>query len=255
MIIIKKPEEIAIMREGGEILVKVLKEVQKKITPGVETAQLNKLAEKLVYKNKAKPSFKNFLPTSYQGRRYPASLCTSVNEEVVHGIPSNRELKEGDIIGLDLGICFKNFYTDATITVPVGEVKKEVQELINTTKKALYLSVFKIKPKNRIGDISSVIQETIESAGFSVVRDCVGHGVGKFVHEEPSVPNFGKPHTGIILQKGMTLAIEPMANLKGYKVEIEKDGWTIKTCDRSLSCHFEWTVVVTENGYEVLTLI
>lgn len=255
MIILKKPEEIEKMRQGGKILVEILKYIKKEVKPGITTKKLDSLAESLIYKNNATPSFKNFSSASYQKIKYPAALCTSVNDEVVHGIPSIRKLKEGDIIGLDLGICFKGFYTDAAITVPVGKIEKEAKQLIDVTKEALQQSVCEIKPKNRIGDISSVIQKTIEAAGFSPVKDCVGHGVGKYVHEEPSIPNYGRSGTGKLLKKGMTLAIEPIANLKKYKVELYHDGWTIKTCDGSLSSHFEWTVAVTENGYEVLTLI
>ncbi len=255
MIIIKKPEEIEKMRQGGKILTDILRYIKKEIKPGITTKKLDSLAENLIYKNNATPSFKNFSSNSYQEIKYPAALCTSVNDEVVHGIPSSRKLKEGDIIGLDLGICFKSFYTDAAITAPVGKVGKEVKRLIDVTKKALKQSVKEVKPKNRIGDVSSVIQKTIEAAGFSPVRDCVGHGVGKFVHEEPSIPNYGEPGVGKLLKTGMTLAIEPIADLREYKVKVCQDGWTIRTCDGSPSSHFEWTVAVTDDGYEVLTPI
>ncbi len=255
MIIIKKPEEIEKMRQGGEILAKILRHIKKEVKPGITTKKLDSIAESLIYKNNATPSFKNFSSNSYQDIKYPAALCTSVNDEVVHGIPSKRKLKEGDIISLDLGVCFKGFYTDAAITVPVGNIGKNVKKMIDVTKKALNLSIKKIRPKNRIGDISSIIQETIENADFSVVRDCVGHGVGKFVHEDPAIPNFGESGTGKLLKTGMTLAIEPISNLKRHNVEICQDGWTVKACDGSISSHFEWTVAVTEDGYDILTPI
>ena len=248
MIYIKTPEEIEKMREGGEILAQILKKVAENVRPGTSTKYLDKLATKLIYQNNAKPSFKG-----YEG--YPNALCISVNEEVVHGIPSSRILKEGDIIGLDLGIVYKGMYTDHAVTVPAGGVSKKAQKLINVTKEALEQGIKQVKVDGYIGDVSWAIQKFVEENGFSVVRDLIGHGVGKKVQEEPEIPNFGQAGQGAKLEKGMTLAIEPMVNIGDWKVKILSDGWTVVTADGSLSAHFEHTIVVVKNGAEVLTKI
>jgi methionyl aminopeptidase len=248
MILIKSDKEIQLMRRGGRILARILDELEKKTRPGVVTADLNNLAEDLAKKFGAKPSFKSY-------RNYPASLCVSVNSEVVHGLPKKRILREGDIVGLDFGLLYKGYYTDIARTVGVGKISSLARKLIFVTKKALDLGISQVKPGNHIGDIAFAIQNYVESKGFSVVRDLVGHGVGKKVHEPPQVPNFGKKGTGIKLEKGMTIAIEPMVNVGSHEVKILPDGWTFVTSDGGLSCHFEHTVAVTEDGFEILTKI
>lgn len=246
MIIIKTPREIEIMRESGKILAKVLKKVAKAVKPGITTQELNRLAKELVLKYSALPSFEG-----YKG--YPAALCTSVNEEIVHGIPSKRKLKSGDIVGLDLGVLYKGYYTDAAVTVPVGKVSPEVSRLIKVTKKALEVGIEKVRAGNHIGDISAAIQKYVEAQDFSVVRNLVGHGVGKHVHEEPQIPNYGRPGTGEELKIGMTLALEPMVNMGGYQTRQAQDGWTFITQDKSFAAHFEHTVVVTKKAPRILT--
>lgn len=248
MIFIKTKKEIELMRQGGKILAKILNELEKETKPGTNTHDLNELAENLAKKFGAKPSFKGY-------RNYPASLCVSINSEVVHGLPKKRILKEGDIVGLDFGLFYQGYYTDMAKTVPVGKISSLAQKLIFVTKKALDLGIAQVKPGNHIGDISFAIQSYVEANGFSVVRDLVGHGVGKKIHEPPQVPNFGEKGTGVKLEEGMTLAIEPMVNAGSYKVKLLSDGWTFVTCDGSLSCHFEHTVAVTKTGFEILTKI
>jgi len=234
------------MREGGMILAKVLKKVAKYVRVDITTQELDKLAKELVFKYGGKPSFEG-----YEG--YPAGLCTSVNEEIVHGLPGKRKLKSGDIIGLDLGVLYKGYYTDAAITLAVGKVSPRVLKLIKVTKKALKKGIGEVRVGNHIGDISAAIGEYAESQGFSVVRNLVGHGVGKLVHEEPQIPNYGKPGTGPELKVGMTLALEPMVNIGGYQTRQKDDGWTFVTQDKSYSAHFEHTVAVTKKGPRILT--
>ncbi len=247
MVIIKKPEEIEIMSQGGKILAKILKNIAKAAKPGASAFKLNQLAGKEIEKYKAKPAFKGY-------RGYPFILCTSINEEVVHGFPlAKKILKPGDIIGLDLGIEYKGYFTDMAITCPIGKISPLAKKLIKVTEKALFLGLKQIKPGNYIGDISSAIQKFVEQNSFSVVRDLAGHGVGKNLHEDPLIPNFGQPKTGLRLEEGMTLAIEPMVNASGYQVKTSDDGWTVVTSDKGLSAHFEHTVVVTKKGYKVLT--
>lgn len=264
MITIKTREEIELMRQGGKILAEVLDEVAKKIQPGITTAELNKIAEDLILRKGAAPAFKG-----YHG--FPSALCVSVNEEVVHGVPSQRELKNGDIVGLDLGIiyppelCFScpfssgncgdtpGLFTDAAITVAVGEIDASAKRLINVAKRALEIGLEQIKPSAYLGDLGFAIQSYVESEGFSIIRDLVGHGVGKELHEEPEIPNFGKAKTGLKLQEGMTLAIEPMVAMGKYHIKKGKDGFAYETADKSLSAHFEHTVVVTNDGCEILT--
>jgi methionyl aminopeptidase len=248
MIIKKTPQEISIMKKGGKILAKILDELSFAAKPGIATEDLNKLAEKLIFKYGAKPSFKE-----YEG--YPFSLCVSINEEVVHGIPSKRKLKKGDIVSLDLGIWYEGLCTDAAVTVGVGKISKEAKKIIKVTEECLEKAVEQAKIGGHLGDISTAVQNYAESFGFSVVRDLVGHGVGRGVHEDPEIPNFGQEGSGINLEKGMTLAIEPMLVAGNYKVRQLKDGWTFVTSDKSLSAHFEHTVAVGENGGEILTQI
>lgn len=247
MITIKTPEEIEKMRQGGRILASIMKKLTKMIKPGIATKEINDLAEKLISQVGAEPSFKN-----YKG--YPSATCISVNDEVVHNIPSkNKIFKKGDIVGLDLGVKYKGLYTDMAMTIPVGKVGKDAKKLIKITKKALAVGLKQVKLGNTIGDIGYAIQNFVEPKGFSVVRTLTGHGVGHQVHEEPRIPNFGIPGQDIKLEQGMTLAIEPMVNVGAPEVKTKKDSWGIVTGDGSLSAHFEHTIVVTKKGCEILT--
>lgn len=258
MIILKTNEEIAIMREGGKILAEILVVLSQNIKPGLRTAQLDNLADELVLKYKAKASFNGYKPSfadeKVKNDGFPASVCTSVNNEVVHGIPGDRILKEGDIIGLDMGIEYKGYYTDSAVTVPVGKVSLQTQKLIDVTKKCLEAGISKVKEGVRLGDVGFAVQSLAEESGFSVVRDLVGHGVGKYVHEEPQVPNYGIPGHGLKLKKGMTIAIEPMINMGSFDVKMSPNNWTFVTRDGKYSAHFEHTVAVTMNGCEILTI-
>lgn len=246
MVILKQPDEILKARASNRIVAEVLSVLREKVKPGVTTRELDKIAESVTVKRGAKPAFKGY-------RGYPFSLCTSVNEEVVHGMPSNRVLVEGDIIGLDFGVYHQGLYGDAAITLPVGKVSEQAARLMWVTEQSLHNAVGQVFRGNRLGDISSAVQDTVEEAGFSVVRDFVGHGIGKSLHEEPQIPNFGKKGRGIELQEGMILAIEPMVNAGKYKVKILPDGWTVITADGSLSAHFEHSVAITDNGPEILS--
>jgi len=249
--LIKTPEEINLIAEGGKILHEILKKTGALACSGVSTWDLNQFAENEIEKYGGTPSFKNFGDPK---NPFPAGLCTSINSVVVHGIPSGDiVLKNGDIIGLDIGMVYKNFYTDTAITVMIGQVSDAAKKLTAATKKALDNAIFMAKAGNRMGDISFAIQKTAEDAGFSVVRDLVGHGVGYAVHEDPPVPCFGKAHTGMMLQEGMVLAIEPMLCEKDYFLVFEPDGWTISTKDGGLSAHFEHTIAVGRNGVRILT--
>ena len=246
MITIKTPEEIKIMAEGGKILAKIIKELEKEVRPGITTKELDRLAESLVLKSGGKCSFKGY-------QDFPACLCTSINEEIVHVAPSNRVLKKGDIISLDLGILYKGFHTDMAITVPVGKIDPEVQRLIRVTKKALKRGIKKVRPGNTFGDIGNTIQRYVESQGFNVVRDLCGHGIGKEIHEDPKILNFGRRHTGPEIKEGMTFCLEPMVTVGDWKLKKSKDGYGFETADGSLSCHFEHTVAVTKNSCQILT--
>jgi len=245
-IILKSPQEIEKMRRANRIVAEILREIKTAAQPGVTTLELEELAQELLIRQRARSAFKG-----YNG--YPAALCTSVNEEVVHGIPSRRALKEGDILSLDFGVIYEDYYGDAAITLPVGRISDEAQRLLRVAEEALYLAVDQARAGHHLSDISAAIQRHVEENGFSVVRDFVGHGIGKFLHEKPQVPNFGEPGRGIRLQPGMTLAIEPMINAGGYEIVILEDGWTAVTKDRSLSAHFEHSVAVTENGPYILS--
>ena len=244
---IKTKDEIAVMRDAGRIVSEILDELEKAVAPGVSTWELDQLAEGLIHKKGAKPAFKGYLG-------FPCSLCASINYEVVHGIPSKkRKLAPGDLMKLDFGVVYRGYYGDAARTVPVGEVSAEARTLIETTRQSLSNAISAVINGNRIGDIGYAVQSFVETKGFAVVRDFVGHGIGKKLHEQPQVPNFGEPGTGMKLRPGMVLAIEPMVNLGTHQVEILDDDWTAVTLDRKLSAHFEHTVVLTENGPEILT--
>ncbi len=249
--LIKTPEEINIIGEGGRLLHNILHSTAELIKPGISTWELNEFAEQEITRVGGKPSFKNYGPKK---NPFPAGLCTSVNSVVVHGIPSRDViLRDGDIIGLDIGMEYKSLFTDTAITVPVGKISDVAKRLLETTKKSLSAAIAQVRSGNRIGDIAFCAQTTAESAGFSVVRDLVGHGVGYEVHEDPMVPNYGKKGTGEVLREGMVLAIEPMLCEFDYFVVFEPDGWTISTKDGGLSAHFEHTVAVTKTGMRILT--
>jgi len=239
-------DEVEKISQSGKILAEVIREIRRLIIPGVKTSFLDEVAADLIRSHKARPAFFGF-----QG--YPASICVSINEQVVHGIPGERIIKRGDLVSVDIGVEFQGFYTDAAFSVVAGDDNPVAQRLIEVTKKSLYEGIKRAVAGNRIGDISHAVQETIESAGFSVVRDFVGHGVGRALHEAPQIPNFGKKGRGEIIEEGVVLAIEPMANEKGYQVEILDDDWTVVTKDGGLSAHFEHTVWVTKEGPVILT--
>jgi methionyl aminopeptidase len=244
---IKSADEIAIMRDAGRIVAEILDELERAVAPGVSTWDLDQLSEDLIYKKGAKPAFKGYLG-------FPSCLCASINYEVVHGIPSKkRKLAEGDLMKLDFGVIYRGYFGDSARTVPVGKVTTEAQELIDATRESLAKGIEQMVAGNRLGDIGHAVQKHVEAKGFSVVRDFVGHGIGKKLHESPQVPNFGLPSTGMKLRPGYVLAIEPMVNVGTHKVEVLDDDWTAVTLDRKLSAHFEHTIVVTENGPEVLT--
>ena len=246
MILIKTPEEIKIMAEGGKRLAEIMKELEKMVKPGITTEELDRAAEALILKSGGKPSFKG-----YQG--FPATLCTSINEEIVHIIPSERKLKEGDIISLDIGMKYKEFHSDMAVTIPVGKVSPEAQRLIRVTKKALKRGMKKAKVGNTFGDIGNTIQRYVEDQGYNVVRELCGHGIGKEIHEEPQILNYGKRRTGPEIQEGMTFCIEPMVSAGDWKIKKTKDKIGYKTADSSLSAHFEHMILVIKNGYQVLT--
>jgi len=246
MISIKSPAEIEIMAEGGKILARIMKELEKKVRPGITTKELDRLAESLILKFGGKCSFKGY-------EEFPACLCTSIDEEIVHAAPSDRKLKEGNIISLDLGIFYKGFHTDMAITLPVGKVNLEVQRLIRVTKKTIKRGLKKVRPGNTFGDVGNTIQRYVESQGFNVVRELCGHGIGKGIHEDPQVLNYGKRHTGPEIKEGMVFCIEPMVTVGDWRLKKSKDGFGYETQDGSLSCHFEQTVVVTKNGCKILT--
>jgi len=246
MIVLKTPGEIEVLRVVNRAVAEVLKELESKIRPGISTLELDELAEKLLREKDCIPAFKGY-------RGYPKSICTSINEQIVHGIPSERKLKEGDIISIDIGAKYKDFFGDMAATYPVEKISGSVQRLLDVTRESLCEGIAMAKGGNRLGDISSAIQRTVEREGFSVVRFFVGHGIGRELHEMPQIPNFGIPGTGVRLKSGMVFAIEPMVNAGDNDVEVLDDGWTAVTKDKSLSAHFEHTIVILEKGPEILT--
>ena len=246
MVILKSSWEIDLIRKSGRIVAEALARLTKLVEPGITTLDLDRLAEEYILKRGAKPAFKGY-------RGYPYSLCASVNEQVVHALPSERTLKEGDIVSLDLGSIVDGYYGDAAVTIPVGQVSDEANRLIDVTQESLRRAIDAVHPGGRLSDISHAVQAAVEADGFSVVRLFVGHGIGRSLHEEPQIPNFGPPGHGPVLKTGMVLAIEPMVNAGSPDVMILEDRWTAVTCDGSLSAHFEHTVALTENGTEVLT--
>jgi methionyl aminopeptidase len=248
VIILKSPLEIDKMKVPCRMVAEVLALLEEKVRPGITTLELNDTAEKAAFKYGAKPAFKG-----YSG--YPFSLCCSVNEQVVHGMPSRKELKVGDILSIDFGVLYGGFYGDAAVTLPVGEISPVAARLLKVTEESLYAAIDAARSSHKLSDISYAVQSHVESRGFSVVRDFVGHGIGRSLHESPQVPNFGSPGRGVTLKPGMVLAIEPMINEKGPEVKVLADGWTAVTCDGGLSAHYEHTIAITEHGPEILTTI
>jgi len=236
------------MRQAGKIVATVLAMLAEKIEPGLKTKELDIIAEKEIKRLGGIPSFKGY-------RGYPASLCVSINDEIVHGIPGERVLKEGDIVSLDLGAIYRGYQGDAARTMGVNGVSIQAAALMQATENALLAGIEMARPENRLGDISAVIQRYAESRGFSVVREYTGHGIGRQMHEEPLIPNFGSPGTGPVLKRGMTLAIEPMLNAGDWRTRLGSNGWTVSTADGQLSAHFENTIVITDGEAEILTLI
>jgi len=247
MIVCKSPAEIEKMRAANQLVARVLEDLAAMVAPGISTADLDAAAEARIRAAGAEPAFKGY-------RGYPATLCASVNEQVVHGIPSRRQLASGDIVSLDMGVRLNGYYGDSAVTVPVGAVSDEVLRLLRVTQEALGAGIAQVKLGSRISDIGHAIQAHVEAEGFSVVREFVGHGIGAALHEEPQIANYGEPGRGPRLVEGMTLAIEPMVNIGKPGVKVLADGWTAVTRDGSLSAHFEHTVAVTKNGPDVLTM-
>jgi methionyl aminopeptidase len=247
MIILKSAQEIELIAKASRVVALTIAFLRERVKPGVTTADLDRLAEEFILREGARPAFKGY-------RGFPATLCTSVNEEVVHGIPSpKKRLKEGDIIGIDVGAIVEGYYGDAAVTLPVGRVSDEAARLMEVTEAALAAGLAQVKVGNRLSDISHAVQTVAEAEGYSVVTDFVGHGIGRNLHEDPQVPNFGKPGEGPRLKEGLVLAIEPMINLGKHEVEVLSDRWTVVTRDKSLSAHFEHTVALTSDGPKVLT--
>ena len=248
MIVLKRPEEIARMREAGRLVARLLLELEKRIRPGVTTAELDRFAEEFIRSAGGTPSFKGY-------RGFPASICTSVNDEVVHGIPGPRRLQEGDIISIDVGVLLHGYHGDGARTYPVGAIDEQARRLLEVTERALYAGIEQVRPGKRVSDIGHAVQQVVEAAGFSVVREFVGHGIGRRIHEDPQVPNFGPPGQGPRLRPGMTLAVEPMVNEGAPEVAIRGDRWTAVTRDGKRSAHFEHTVAVTEDGPTILSVL
>ncbi len=246
MIIIKSEEEIEQIRKSNILLGQLHGELAKAIKPGIKTIELDKLAYEFIMDHGGKPSFLKY-------RGYPATLCISVNDVVIHGIPGDYEIKEGDIVSIDCGINLNGYHSDSAFTYAVGEVPAGVWTLMKVTKEALYRGIEQVKPGNRIGDIGYAIESYVKKFGFSVVREMTGHGVGRYLHEEPAVPNYGIRGYGKRLKKGMTLAIEPMVNMGTHKIYIEKDGWTVRTADGKPAAHYELSVAVDEKGADILS--
>lgn len=247
MIPLKSEQDLVMLRKSGRILAKVLKRLEQSAAPGIQTLELDALAEKLILLEGAEPAFKGY-------RGFPASLCASINEEIVHGIPGQRRLAEGDILSLDLGVNYEGYFTDAAVTIAVGKIGAQAGKLIDAARCSLYAGIEQARPNKRLSDISSAIQSFVEKKGFSVVREFVGHGIGFSLHEEPEIPNFGPPNQGVELKQGMVLAIEPMINMGTWRSEIKDNGWTAVTSDGLPSAHFEHTIAVTADEPEILTI-
>ncbi|MBP2641695.1 MAG: methionine aminopeptidase, type [Firmicutes bacterium] len=246
MIILKSDRELGYLRDAGKIVAKTLEEIRQVVQPGITTLELDRVAERFIKSCGAIPAFKG-----YHG--FSGNICASINEQVVHGIPGSRKLKNGDTISIDVGAVINGYYGDAAITLPVGEIDAEVQQLLDVTEQSLYKGIEQAVLGNRLGDISHAVQKHSEAYGYGVVRDFVGHGIGRSMHEDPQIPNYGLPGRGPRLKTGMTLAIEPMINMGTYEVRTLNDGWTVVTADGSRSAHFEHTIAITPDGPEILT--
>ena len=250
-ITIKSPRELDLMREAGRVVAEAKAAVKEAIKPGATSAEMDALAEEVIRGNGAIPSFKGYKPTP--SMPFPATICFSFNEELVHGIPGNRKMQEGDIVSVDCGAIVEGFHGDSAFTVGVGEITDEAQRLLDVTNQSLYEGIGKAIVGGRLTDISHAVQEYAENQRFSVVREYVGHGIGRALHEDPQVPNYGKPGRGPLLKSGMVLAIEPMLNVGTRETKVLKDGWTVVTSDGKLCAHFEHTIAITEEGPEILT--
>ena len=246
MIVLRSEDEIASIHKAGRILAQVLRKLKRFVRPGVQTKELDEIARDEILRHDGYPAFKGY-------RGFPGNICTSLNEIVVHGIPSERKLRAGDIVSIDVGVKFRDYYADAAVTLGVGQISEEADRLIKVAENALYIGIENARPGKRVSDISCSIQEFVESNGFSVVRAFVGHGIGTKLHEEPEIPNFGRAGAGARLEPGMILAIEPMINVGTYEIEILEDGWAAATKDRRLSAHFEHTIAVRKGDAEILT--
>lgn len=247
MIVLKSDREIKLMRQAGRLVALAHQVVQETLRPGVTTAEIDRRVEAFIRANNAIPSFKGY-------RGFPASTCISINEELVHGIPGPRRIEEGDIVSVDIGVIYRGYHGDSAWTYPVGEVSPEARRLLEVTQQALMAGIEQARPGKRLGDISHAIQQVVEAAGFSVIREYVGHGIGREMHEPPQVPNFGEPGKGVLLRPGMTLAIEPMVAMGDWHTRVLSDNWTVVSADGSLTAHFEHTVAITEDGPYILTL-
>jgi methionyl aminopeptidase len=250
VISLKSAREIEVMRRANVIVAEVLQELKRRVAPGVTTLELDAVAEEMTLSRKAIPAFKGY---NVAGRIYPRCLCASVNDEIVHGIPSKRALREGDIVGLDYGVIYEGFYGDSAMTVAVGKVSAAAQRLMDVTEASLSAGIEQLHEGKRLGDLGATVQKVAEDAGYSVVRAFVGHGIGRKLHEEPPVPNYGEKDRGLRLKEGMVLAVEPMVNVGSYEVEIKEDGWTAVTKDGSLAAHFEHSIAITKNGPYILS--
>ncbi len=248
---IKSEHEIGLMRESGKLVAEVLSLIGSRVKPGITTGELDEIAEEYIRSNGGEPAFKGY--GSDKNNLFPATLCISVDEEVVHGVPDGRVLREGQIVSIDVGVLKDGYFGDSARTFAVGRISEEKQRLLRITEESLYKGIEKAAAGNKLHDLSAAVQEHVESAGFSVVRDLVGHGIGKELHEEPAVPNFGTRGSGLTLREGMTLAIEPMVNAGTYEVVVAPDGWTVRTSDGKPSAHFEHTIVVRNGEAEILT--
>jgi methionyl aminopeptidase len=252
VIYIKTQKEVDLIRESCKIVAETLRLVSSNVKVGITTFELDRIAEDYIRSNNAIPAFKGYSQGGLPG--FPGSVCTSINDAVVHGIPGQVKLKDGDIISIDIGVLKNNYYGDAATTVAVGKISDEKKKLLQVTEKSLQLGIEQAKSGNRVHDISAAVQDYVEQNGFSIVRDLCGHGVGKFLHEDPAVPNFGRKGTGPKLKRGMTIAIEPMVNAGGYEVITSSDGWTVLSADGSPSAHFEHTILILDNSPEILTV-
>ena len=244
---IRTPAELKVLSDAGKILASIINKIKCSLKSGITTGEVDRKAEELIKACKVIPAFKGY-------RGFPGCVCLSVNEEVVHGVPGKRVLKDGDIVSLDIGIVYKEYYSDTAITVGIGTIKPELQKLLDVTYESLFRGIEQARENNRLSDISHAIQEHAEANNFSIVREFVGHGIGKNLHEDPEIPNFGPPHQGPVLREGMVLAIEPMVNIGDSATKILSDGWTVVTQDQKPSAHFEHTVAISKNGPEILTL-